>query len=171
MSEHLVPYLKQVDEQSHGVVFQEDNAPCHVGKYATWWRQTHGIDCLPWPAQSPDLNPIEHLWDHLNRQVRKRTPLPTSLPKLEAALQEEWARIPVEVVRKLYRSVPSRRDAVIKPRACTLLISSTSDLVCASGRMRLQYSYPIFSSCLHCRLSAKRGVKFQHVLCRAVGWW
>ena len=116
MSEHLVPYLKQVDKQSHGVVFQEDNASCHTSKYATWWRQTHNIPRMPWPAQSPDLNPIEHLWDHLDRQVRKRKHLPTSLPELEAALQDEWSKISLSVLRKLISSMPSRRDAVIKAK-------------------------------------------------------
>ena len=97
MSKHLVRYLKQVDEKCPGVIFQDDNAPCHAAEYVTWWLQTHSINRMAWPAQSPDLNPIEHLWDHLDRQVRKRKTLPTSLPMLEAALLEEWARIPVEI--------------------------------------------------------------------------
>jgi DDE superfamily endonuclease len=116
MSKHLVPHLKQVDGKCSGVVFQEDNAPCHTSGYATWWRQTHGINRMPWPAQSPDLNPIEHLWDHLDRQVRKRTPLPASLPALAAALQEEWDRIPLDVLRKLIGSMPSRVAAVIEAK-------------------------------------------------------
>jgi transposase len=71
---------------------------------------------MPWPSQSPDLNPIEHLWDHLNRQVRKRNPLPSSLPALAAALKEEWAAIPLEVVRKHISSMPDRVAAVIKAK-------------------------------------------------------
>ena len=116
MSEHLVPYLKKVDEKCHGVIFQEDNAPCHAAGYPTWWRQTHGIHRLPWPAQSPDLNPIEHLWDHLDRQVRKRTPLPTSSAAMTEALQDEWRKILLSVVRKLILSMPKRIQAVLKAR-------------------------------------------------------
>ena len=114
MSNHLVPYLKQVDEQCHGVIFQDDNAPCHVAGYTTWWRQTHSINRMPWPVQSPDLNPIEHLWDHLDRQIRKRRPFPTSTAELKAALQDEWSRIPLDVLRNLISSMPARVAAVIK---------------------------------------------------------
>jgi transposase len=116
MSEHLVPYLRKVNEKCHGVIFQDDNAPCHAGQYATWWLQTHSIEHLPWPSQSPDLNPIEHLWDHLDRQVRKRMPPPTSLAGLAAALQEEWGRIPLSVVRELIASMPRRVAAVIEAK-------------------------------------------------------
>jgi DDE superfamily endonuclease len=116
MEKHLEPYLKQLEEEHPGIMFQEDNAPCHTSGPATQWRQEHGINRMPWPSQSPDLNPIEHLWDHLNRQVRKRNPLPSSLPALAAALKEEWAAIPLEVVRKHISSMPDRVAAVIKAK-------------------------------------------------------
>jgi transposase len=114
MDEHLLLYLNEVDEQCHGVIFQDDNAPCHVAGRPTRWRQAHGIRRLPWPAQSPDLNPIEHLWDHLDRQVRKRTPQPTSSAAMAEALQDEWGKIPLSVVRKLISSMPKRIQAVLK---------------------------------------------------------
>ena len=116
MSKHLVPCLRRVNEKCPGVIFQDDNAPYHAAKYPTWWLQTHSIERLPWPAQSPDLNPIEHLWDHLDRQVRKRNPLPTSSAAMVAALHEEWGRIPLSVVRKLITSVPKRLEAVRKAK-------------------------------------------------------
>ena len=114
MSEHLLPYLKEVDKKCHGVIFQDDNAPCHVAGRPIQWRQAHGIRRLPWPAQSPDLNPIKHLWDHLDRQVRKRTPLPTSSAAMAEALQDEWENIPLSVLRKLILSMQKRVMAVLK---------------------------------------------------------
>lgn len=116
MSNHLVPYLRKVDKQCSGVIFQEDNAPCHVAEYTSWWQQTHSINRMSWPAQSPDLNPIEHLWDHLDRQIRKRRPSPTSSAVLAAVLQDEWGRIPLDVLRNLMGSMPTRVAAVIKAK-------------------------------------------------------
>jgi hypothetical protein len=71
------------------------------------------MDC---PAQSPDLNPIKHLWDELECQLCSRTQCPKSLTALATALQEEWAAILPETFRHLVESLPGRVRAVIKPK-------------------------------------------------------
>ena len=48
------------------------------------------VEELNWPAQSPDLNPIEHLWDELERRLRARPNHSTSVPNLTNALVAEW---------------------------------------------------------------------------------
>ena len=65
-------------------------------------------------AQSPDLNPIEHLWDHLDNQLRKRKPLPNSEKDLIEALQEELANIKLETLQNLILSLPNRVNAIYK---------------------------------------------------------
>ncbi|CAG8609897.1 14261_t:CDS:2 [Cetraspora pellucida] len=94
------PFLKHKD------LFQQDLAPCHTAQYTKWWMKTHNIPILDWVPYSPDLNPIEHLWDYLDCQVRKRKPLPSSKNELIKAIQEEWAKIPLEVLRNLILSMP-----------------------------------------------------------------
>ncbi len=48
-----------------------DNDPKHEARLVTEWLKLKGIECLPWPSSSPDLNPIEHLWVHIERELRK----------------------------------------------------------------------------------------------------
>jgi hypothetical protein len=52
------------------------------------------VEELDWPAQSPDLNPIKHLWDELEYQLRARPNHPTSVPNLTNALVAEWKKVP-----------------------------------------------------------------------------
>jgi transposase len=95
--------------------FQHDNAPVHTAKGVKTWISENNIKMLPnWPAQSPDLNPIENLWDTLQKQVRNRDQRPANIHELYAALQEEWERIPRHTYRKLINSMPKRVDECIE---------------------------------------------------------
>jgi hypothetical protein len=70
------------------------------------------IPCLPWLAQSLDLNPIKHLWDELERRVRGRNILSKDENELFSFLVEEWEKIPLNVLENLVDSMPSRVQAV-----------------------------------------------------------
>ncbi|GFW23126.1 DDE_3 domain-containing protein [Trichonephila clavipes] len=61
---------------------------------------------MNWPAYSPDLNPIEHVWDMLGRRIAARQPPPTCLPELRRALFDEWCNIPQDQIDNLILSMP-----------------------------------------------------------------
>ena len=69
LANYFIPWVRNYPDS----VFQQDRA-------------LDVIRNLDWAAQSPDLNPIVNLWDHLNRQVRKRKLLPQTKQELIAAI-------------------------------------------------------------------------------------
>ncbi|VDI57252.1 Hypothetical predicted protein [Mytilus galloprovincialis] len=73
---------------------KQDNARCHVTHISMTILDNNHIGLLPWPAMSPDLSPIEHLWDKLGRRSRNSQNPPETLAQLRTALFREWNNIP-----------------------------------------------------------------------------
>ncbi|GFY17893.1 transposable element Tcb2 transposase [Trichonephila clavipes] len=68
---------------------------------------------MDWPAFSPDLNPIEHVWDMLGRRIAARQPPPTCLLEFQRALLDEWCNIPQDQIDNLILSMPRRCNSCI----------------------------------------------------------
>ncbi|GFU82779.1 transposable element Tcb1 transposase [Trichonephila clavipes] len=69
---------------------------------------SEGIQRLVWPARSPDLNPIENVWDVLGRQVAGRNYPPTNKNTLIRALTEEWDKLPQQLLDNVVQSMVRR---------------------------------------------------------------
>ncbi len=69
-------------------IFQQDLAPAHTAKGTKSWFNDHGVTVLDWPANSPDMNPIENLWGIVKR---KMDPRPNNADELKATVKETWA--------------------------------------------------------------------------------
>jgi len=89
----------------------QDNDPKHKSVLVRNWLFTNGISMLEFPAYSPDLNPIENLWNDLARRVEARPA--STVEELQDAIAEEWERTSPAYLRKLARSMPKRCQAVI----------------------------------------------------------
>ena len=61
-----------------------------------------GVEEFDWPAQSPDLNPIEHLWDELESRLHTWPNRPTSVPDLTNALVVEWKQVPAAIFKHFF---------------------------------------------------------------------
>lgn len=95
-------------------VFQHDNDPKHTSHLVKNFLQKSKVNVIDWPAQSPDLNPIENLWSVLKSRVHVRRP--ANLKQLEEFAKEEWAMIPEETCLKLVENYTKRLKAVIKQK-------------------------------------------------------
>ncbi len=95
-------------------IFQQDLAPAHTAKGTKSWFNDHGVTVLDWPANSPDLNPIENLWGIVKRKMRDTRP--NNADDLKAAIKATCASIPPQQCHKLITSMPRRIEAVIKAK-------------------------------------------------------
>ena len=71
----------------------DDNARPHRSRAVTAYLQSEAVTSVPWPALSPDLNPIEHIWDMLDGRILAREPPLQSIRQLETALHREWHQL------------------------------------------------------------------------------
>ena len=97
-------------------IFQQDNDPKHTSKQAEKWFEENEIIVMAWPAQSPDLSPIEHLWEHLKRVLKSYPEAPKGVHELWDRVAAEWGEISAETCQKLIESMPRRVAAGIKAK-------------------------------------------------------
>ena len=95
--------------QQHNLILRQDNARPHVARVCQDFLANNNIAPLAWPPYSPDLTPIEHMWDELDRRVRKRQNPPSTLIG-------EWNNIPMRTVNALVNSIQRRIRAATAAR-------------------------------------------------------
>ena len=113
LAENLFSSIDKMGLNDH-FIFQQDNALCHKSAFTARFMSENQINLLEWPAQSPDLNPIEHVWDFMKKQIKK-FPIKKRSELIEK-IKEIWEQIPSEYLKKLIESMPQRIEAVIKAK-------------------------------------------------------
>ena len=91
---------------------QEDNDPKHTSKLAINWREKNGVEKIDWPSMSPDLAPIENVWQLLKMKLRKKKF--TTYQSLVSAIKREWKALPSELAIKLVHSMTNRISEVVE---------------------------------------------------------
>lgn len=117
LNDLVIPSMQFFFPQNTGS-FQDDNAKIHRANCVKDWF-TEFSDMflhMDWPPQSPDLNPIEWLWDVLEKSLRSSPNLPTSLAELGDTLLKKWTGITVDTLHNLVETMPRRMRAVIKAK-------------------------------------------------------
>jgi ketohexokinase/beta-glucosidase len=107
--------LKRQDEAIQ-LQFMQDNASSHGSKKTRAEMQARGIPMISWPSKSPDLNPIESIWDDMKDYVDERLPPggDLSYERLKRLVQEAWDSISEDYLRELLQSMPARCQAIIE---------------------------------------------------------
>ena len=104
-----MPYVRRW--MAPGWIFQQDNDPKHTSGVVKKFFDSKKINVLQWPSQSPDLNPIEHLWEELQRMCGGLKA--KNKEEKFAQLSQKWSEIPQHVITNLIESIPRRYQAVI----------------------------------------------------------
>ncbi len=109
LKEKMLPLLCALGRRA---LFHHDNDPKHTSKATDGFLKKNRVKVIQWPSMSPDLNPIEHLWGILKRQVEHHSP--SSIQSLKEVILEEWKKIDLAKCRQLFHYMPRRLGAVIK---------------------------------------------------------
>ena len=105
--------------------FQKDSAPRYKAKSVMNWFQTKNVRVLKWPENSPDFNPVEHLWTLIKKKFS--TLNPTTLDELKRTIKDIWCKgIDQNVCKNLTITMPSRIQNVIKNKVYRTSTSATT---------------------------------------------
>ena len=121
LEENLLESVKDL-RLGRSFTLQQAKEPEHTARATIEWFRSKHIYVLEWPSQSPDLNPIENLWQDLKIAVHRHSP--SNQTKLELFCKEEWANISVSICASLVETFPKRLAAALQHKTVLQIIGS-----------------------------------------------
>lgn len=92
----------------------EDNAPAHIHHYHNLPREQLGLRKIEWPANSPDLNPIETIWCEMKDRIKERLGIRITARGIREIVADQWLNYPLAKVNHHILSMPGRIEACIQ---------------------------------------------------------
>lgn len=109
----LYPFAVSKTHQRPGVLIMEDNAPSHIHRYHDLPREKLGLKKLIWPSNSPDLNPIETIWNEMKDQIKAKIGFKFTAIMIRELVVNVWKNYPVERINHHIMSMSRRIEACI----------------------------------------------------------
>ena len=156
------PHFQQF--QAERPIFMDDNACPHRARLVDAYTVRRNIDSLQWTSMSPDLNPIEHVWNAIQKAVNARQPPVTTQQELDMVLHQEWNQMPQQTCRNIVQSMSRQCQAVPQARGghtyywCSCHASVNILMKITLGKMILCYQLFVmqplcYHICFHLRIS------------------
>lgn len=115
----LIPRVLPYKQSHPDMIFQHDGAPAHRAIMIKEWLSSEDVEVLKWPAQSPDINPIENLWNMLKEEIGPLNHIgPNQKEELTGVVTEAWEKLrnKPRILTKLYGSMKRRMIEIIAKR-------------------------------------------------------
>ena len=116
LTTHLPEIVDKCAYPIEEIWFQHDNEAKHTAKIVQEWLEQQQFSVIEWPAQSPDLSPIENLWAKMKKSLRNYEDPPKDKAEVWERIQDTWAGINRDLMKNLVESMPRRITNVLKSK-------------------------------------------------------
>lgn len=116
LNDYVLPTFDWFEMNRAESIFQQDNSRVHTANIIQQWLAEQEFTVLEWPANSPDLNIIEHVWAYIKYTLSKDKRVPETLDELWERVQTIWTELPKNYLPHLYESMPKRIKALLRSR-------------------------------------------------------
>lgn len=119
LEEYVITFAPFIGENF--ILMQGNSTRPRGSKDVMEYIQEVGINCMSWPPNSLDINPIEQIWDILKQRIQEHTPGPKNVMELEEIAVKEWENITQEDIQNSISGMSHRMEAVIRTKGDTTL--------------------------------------------------